>query len=116
MTTDHNMGRVEAPSAAQMTNQIHQWAHMLSPPPPIRLLQKCRVILDRVDHAAHHAGAYDAHYCITTGWCNGPLEAIGLFRRLEAAITRVTGLQPREDDRRYADQYGIPPARPRIPA
>jgi len=89
---------------------------MPSPPAPIRLLQKCRLILDRAGHAAHHAGAYDAHYCITTGWCNGPLEAIGLFRRLEAAITCVVGVQPREDDRRYEERHGIASPRPRIPA
>src|SRR5687767_13046549 len=80
-----------------MTNQIHQWAHMPSPRLPVRLFQKCRLILDRVEHAAHHTHPHDRRYCIATGWCNGPLEAIGFFRRLEAAITRVTRLQPRDD-------------------
>ncbi|MDQ3069741.1 MAG: fatty acid desaturase family protein [Acidobacteriota bacterium] len=89
-----------------MTNQIHQWAHMPDPPRPVRVLQACGLILGRVEHAAHHAGAYDAHYCITTGWCNRPLEALGAFRRFEAAVTRVTGLQPRDDDRRYEERYG----------
>jgi hypothetical protein len=98
-----------------MTNQIHQWAHRPAPPPPIRLLQKYRLILDGVEHAAHHRRPHDRHYCIATGWCNGPLEAIGLFRRLETAIARVTGLQPRADDRRYDERYGVQP-RPRIPA
>lgn len=94
-----------------MTNQIHQWAHMTSPPAAIRRLQTWRLILDRVEHAAHHAGACDVHYCIATGWCNGPLESFGFFRRLEIAVMRVTGLQPRSDDRRYAEQVG-PPASP----
>lgn len=97
-----------------MTNQIHQWAHMPSPPLPVRLLQKYRLILDRVEHAAHHTHPHDRQYCIATGWCNRPLEAIGFFRRLEAAITRVTGLQPRDDDRRYEERYGLP-ARPERP-
>jgi hypothetical protein len=88
---------------------------MPSPPVPIRLLQKYRLILDGVEHAAHHTRPHDRRYCIATGWCNGPLEAIGLFRRLEAAIARVTGLQPRDDDRRYEERYRRP-ARPRIPA
>jgi plasmanylethanolamine desaturase len=91
-----------------MTNQIHQWAHMLSPPRLIRLLQDCVLVLGRSEHAAHHERPYDAHYCITTGWCNGPLEAIGFFRRLEAAITRLTGARPRHDDRRYEERYGLP--------
>ena len=98
-----------------MTNQIHQWAHMPSPRLPVRLLQKCRLILDRVEHAAHHTHPHDRQYCIATGWCNGPLEAIGFFRRLEAAITRVTGLKPRDDDRRYEERYRLP-ARRRIRA
>jgi ubiquitin-conjugating enzyme E2 variant len=91
-----------------MTNQIHQWAHMPSPPGPIRMLQSCRLILGRAEHAAHHERPYDVRYCITTGWCNRPLEAIGLFRRLEAAITRLTGVRARHDDRRYEERQGVP--------
>lgn len=83
------------------TNQIHQWAHMPSPPGPVRVLQRCGLLLGQQAHAAHHAGAYDRHYCITTGWWNEPLEAMGFFRRAEAVITKSTGLLPRADDRRY---------------
>ena len=66
-----------------MTNQIHQWAHMPAPP------RRSRVFRRRTPAAAararrHHGRPYDARYCITTGWCNRPLEAIGFFRRLEA--------------------------------
>lgn len=84
------------------TNQIHQWAHMPAPPAPVRWLQRRGVLLGHLEHAAHHAGTFDRHYCITTGWWNRPLEAVEFFRRLESAITRVTGARPREDDRRYA--------------
>jgi ubiquitin-conjugating enzyme E2 variant len=93
-----------------MTNQIHQWAHMPSPPRPIRVLQDCGLFLGRTVHAVHHERPYDTRYCITTGWCNRPLEAIGFFRRLEAAISRLTGARVRHDDRRYEERYGIPPA------
>ena len=89
-----------------MTNQIHQWAHMPSPPLPVRLLQDGGVILGRAEHATHHARPYDAHYCITTGWCNRPIEALGLFRRIETAVTRLTGARPRHDDERYEERYG----------
>jgi ubiquitin-conjugating enzyme E2 variant len=91
-----------------MTNQIHQWAHLPSPPRLVRALQACGVLLGRVEHAAHHERPYDVRYCITTGWCNRPLEAIALFRRLEAAIAWMTGKQPRRDDRRYEQRYGVP--------
>lgn len=91
---------------ATMTNQIHQWAHMPSPPRLVRLLQGAGLILGRRAHAVHHDRPYDAHYCITTGWCNRPLEAIGFFRTLERSITRVTGMRPRHDDQRYEHRYG----------
>lgn len=92
--------------AAMLTNQIHQWAHMPSPPPLVRLLQSAGLILGRREHARHHDRPYDMHYCITTGWCNRPLEAIGFFRALERTITRVTGARPRHDDERYEERYG----------
>lgn len=85
-------------AAGGMTNQIHQWAHSPAPPAPICALQHVGLLLSRGDHATHHDRPYDAHYCITTGWCNRPLEVIGFFRRLEAGITRMTGAQPREDE------------------
>lgn len=92
-----------------MTNQIHQWAHMPTPPPAVRVLQNAGVLLGRMDHAAHHLRPYDSHYCITTGWCNRTLAALRLFRRLESTITALTGAHPRGDDRRYENRYGIPP-------
>jgi plasmanylethanolamine desaturase len=95
-------------ATGSMTNQIHQWSHMPSPPRPIRLLQSCRLLLGRAEHAAHHLRPYDRHYCITTGWCNRPLEAIAFFSRLEVAITRATGAMPRDDDRRYEATFGVP--------
>lgn len=95
-------------ATGMLTNQIHQWAHLPTPPATVRVLQDCGLILGRIDHAVHHDRPYASHYCITTGWCNAPLEAIGFFRGLEAAITRVTGAQPRGDDRRYEQRYGVP--------
>ena len=93
------------------TNQIHQWAHMPAPPAPVRALQACGLLLGRTAHAAHHARPYDRHYCITTGWCNRPLDAVGFFRRLESVITWVTGVAPRHDDRRYEARYERPAGR-----
>jgi len=81
-----------------LTNQIHQWAHRPSPPRSVRVLQALGLVLRAGDHARHHANPFDRHYCITTGWCNGLLEATGFFRRLEAAVTALTGIRPREDE------------------
>ena len=92
--------------AGLFTNQIHQWAHMPAPPGAIRVLQDAGLILGRAAHEMHHARPYDVAYCITTGWCNRPLEAIGFYRRLERIVSALTGLRPREDDRRYEARYG----------
>ena len=89
------------------TNQIHQWAHMPSPPRAVSFLQGKGVLLGGAAHREHHARPYNAHYCITTGWCNRPLKRVGLFRMLEVLITRITGAQPRQDDDRYEARYGI---------
>ena len=98
-----------------MTNQIHQWAHMPAPPAPVRAMQACGLLLEQSEHAAHHDRPYDRRYCITTGWCNRPLDAIDFFRRMESAITRLTGVAPRHDDRRYESRYGVPIARHEAP-
>ena len=95
-----------------LTNQIHQWSHMPSPPACIRALQACGVLLGRQQHADHHSRPYDRRYCITTGWCNRPLDAIAFFRRMERTITALTGVSPRHDDRRYEVRYDRPATSP----
>ena len=82
-----------------MTNQIHQWAHMPSPPCVVSVLQQLGLFLRRDEHEVHHRRPYHGHYCITTGWWNGPLERSAFFRRLETAITCLTGARPRADER-----------------
>jgi len=56
------------------------------------------LVLGREHHMHHHYYPFDRNYCITTGWLNGPLQAIGFWRALESIITKITGLIPREDD------------------
>jgi Flp pilus assembly pilin Flp len=85
------------------TNQIHQWAHSTKPPRLVGWLQRRGMILSRSEHQRHHVPPYDDFYCIAIGWLNRPLSAIQFFRRLEALITRLTGLRPREDDTRFID-------------
>jgi ubiquitin-conjugating enzyme E2 variant len=92
-------------AASMLTNQIHQWAHMPAAPRAVRVLQACGLILQPSAHAAHHARPYEERYCITTGWWNRPLDAIGFFRSLERMITRATGVQARRDDRQYEQRY-----------
>jgi ubiquitin-conjugating enzyme E2 variant len=80
------------------TNQFHKWAHMDAPPAAVRLLQRANLILPPEHHAVHHSPPYARYYCITVGWLNEPLFRLRFFQTLETAVTRVTGLIPREDD------------------
>ena len=75
-----------------MTNQIHQWAHMATPPAIVRSLQPQACCCGRAARQDITGACTTRGYCITTGWCNLPLEAIRFFRRLENVITRLSGL------------------------
>jgi ubiquitin-conjugating enzyme E2 variant len=85
------------------TNQVHQWAHRIDPPRWVGRLQHWRVLLSHEEHRAHHAAPYATNYCICAGWCNGPLTAAAFFPRLERLVSRITGLEPRGDERAFAE-------------
>lgn len=89
-------------ACALPTNQIHKWAHQPDPPAPVRWLQRCGLILGRAEHDVHHLAPHATHYCITNGWCNRPLAAVGFFPALEWLVTKLTGAQPRREDRALA--------------
>lgn len=94
-----------------LTNQIHKWSHTYHCPKFVTLLQDLGLILSKRDHAVHHKTPFDRYvklsfceicihylirlffryYCITNGWLNPWLAAIGFWRRLEEAITLLTG-------------------------
>jgi ubiquitin-conjugating enzyme E2 variant len=71
------------------------------PPLLVRYLQNFGIILSHSAHQRHHDPPWIANYCITTGWCNRPLQAIQFFRRFERLITHVTGLQARSDEHQF---------------
>lgn len=80
------------------TNQVHQWAHMPSPPRIVRAMQKSGLLLSHPQHAKHHAPPYVSNYCIALGWCNEALVRTQFFSRVERVITKLTGAVPREDE------------------
>jgi ubiquitin-conjugating enzyme E2 variant len=85
-------------SIGALSNQLHQWAHTPSPPRPVKALQRWGLVLSMRRHAPHHRDACVYRYCISTGWMNASLDAIGFWRGLEHAIQRVTGTAPRASD------------------
>ncbi len=80
------------------TNQVHQWAHMASPPRIVRVMQRYGLLLSHPEHAKHHAPPYVSNYCIALGWCNGVLVRARFFPRCERLITKITGAVPRADE------------------
>lgn len=82
-------------SCAALANQLHQWAHLPRPPLAIRSLQRAGLILSRERHGAHHRAPNTRGYCISTGWSNALLDAVGFWRVMERAITKLTGAEPR---------------------
>jgi ubiquitin-conjugating enzyme E2 variant len=87
------------------TNQVHQWAHMESPPAVVRWMQRNGLVLSREAHADHHAAPFVMNYCIATGWCNRWLTAHDVFGRCERRINRTTGLVPRADEDAFAARH-----------
>jgi len=87
-----------------LTNQIHKWSHTYKPSGFISILQDSGIILSKRDHNKHHQIPFDRNYCITTGWLNPWLTSLGFWRRMEDAITFLTGAIPREDDK-YWTKY-----------
>jgi ubiquitin-conjugating enzyme E2 variant len=63
---------------ALATNQCHKWAHMdeAATPAPVRWAQRRWLLLPREHHRLHHTAPFDTHFCMTTGWCNRPLNAL----------------------------------------
>jgi len=88
-----------------LTNQFHKWAHMTKPPVVVAFLQDYRIILSRKNHQVHHHTPFDRYYCITTGWLNPLLGAIGFWKRVENVITATTGYVPRQDDAKWTVQF-----------
>jgi len=86
-----------------LTNQSHKWSHTyFGLPWCITLLQDLHLLLPRRHHRVHHVSPHETYYCITTGWLNRAMEAVGFWPALETIVTALTGAQPRVDDMAWA--------------
>jgi ubiquitin-conjugating enzyme E2 variant len=85
------------------TNQIHKWSHQRARPEWVTALQRMGIILSPEHHSNHHEAPFMRYYCITAGWLNQPLLAIGFFGMMEKLITAMTGALPREHDLQVVD-------------
>lgn len=76
-----------------LTSIAHGWAHMPAQTPFVAWLQRVGLVLSPDHHAQHHEAPFDRNYCITTGWLNGVLDAVGFFRKAERVL-RLFGIRP----------------------
>jgi len=79
-------------------NQLHAWAHAPRAPTWVHALQRRGVLLSPARHGRHHRAPHTGDYCISSGWLNRPLDAVGFWRTLERVVSLATGAQPRRDD------------------
>eukprot|EP01089_Gocevia_fonbrunei_P015877 TRINITY_DN4774_c0_g1_i1.p1 TRINITY_DN4774_c0_g1~~TRINITY_DN4774_c0_g1_i1.p1 ORF type:complete len:318 (-),score=44.71 TRINITY_DN4774_c0_g1_i1:80-1033(-) len=86
------------------TNQIHKWAHTYKPPTIVAKLQQWHLILESKSHNFHHFSPYDRDYCITTGWLNPIFQRFQVWKKVEAVVTKYSGVIPRQDDQAWTMQ------------
>lgn len=67
------------------TNLFHKWAHEPKPPVVVSWLQRSGLILGPERHQRHHSD-YSHGFCVTSGWMNPVLDALGFFPRLERVV------------------------------
>ena len=67
------------------TNLFHKWAHEPKPPVVVSWLQRSGLILGPARHQRHHSD-YSHGFCVTSGWMNPVLDALGFFPRLERVV------------------------------
>ena len=80
-----------------LTNQIHKWAHVPSPPRIVRLFQRVGVFLSPEQHLAHHRPPHGRGYCVTSGLFNYVFDPIGFFPWTERVVRGLLGLRPRSE-------------------
>merc|ERR1719502_1103783 len=77
-----------------LSQEFHKLSHTVNPPAYVRWLQNRNIILSRKEHGLHHSSPFEAKYWILTGTCNEALDRFHVWRRLEAFVYRVNGVEP----------------------
>jgi ubiquitin-conjugating enzyme E2 variant len=90
-------------------NQIHKWSHQgpRENPKIVTWLQQKKVLQTPREHARHHRGEKNSHYCVITNHLNPVLEKIGFWKGLENGIEFMTGVKRRTDE-----EYVAVPVKP----
>lgn len=76
------------------SQELHKQAHMPRPHLYARFLQKAGIAVSRKEHGLHHSSPFEGKYAIVSGVFNPLLDNSLVFRRLEAFIYRLNGVEP----------------------
>lgn len=89
---------------ASLANQIHAWEHMPAEEIPWVVKKLQGIILQTPkQHHVHHRDT-DKSYCVMSPWFNGFLNWCGVWRALEYGVFKLTGVEPRLDERAQANK------------
>lgn len=80
-------------------NQIHKWAHQgpRENPALVTWLQQKKILQTAREHAKHHSGEKNTHYCVITNFLNPVLEKAGFWKGIEMVIESIAGIKRRSD-------------------
>ncbi|HEY8206284.1 MAG TPA: fatty acid desaturase CarF family protein [Myxococcaceae bacterium] len=85
--------------------EFHKLGHRPPARGPLGWLQRAHLICSPQHHGRHHGGKHDYNYCIVHGLADVLLNRTRFWRTLESIISRLTGAQPRQNDRIWLDKY-----------
>jgi hypothetical protein len=85
--------------ATALNQQAHRFSHAATVrlPPPIRWLQRARVLQEGRHHWKHHTEPHLTCYCVMTPWVNPVLDRLGFWRGMERVLAPVFGAPRRPD-------------------
>ena len=84
---------------------FHNLGHRKPTSGILRAAQRLRLVITPEHHWVHHRNGQLRHYCAVNGWANYLCDRLEFWRRLERAITRITGAVPRQDDHVWQDHF-----------
>lgn len=82
-----------------ITNYIHKINHMTEIEMPIfvRLIKKIPLIQTTIEHHTHHTNDHSSNYHIIGRFMNPISNYIGLWKKMEYVIFKLTGIKPHDE-------------------
>lgn len=83
---------------ASQANEVHAWAHSKGKVSRwVAILQETGLFQSPLHHGQHHRSPFAVKYCVMSDWLNPILDALQVWRALEAVVEVLTGIKPKVD-------------------